>query len=157
MSIEKLIDNLNELFKFLDTTYYINSGGCCYVAYLIAREFDKRLITGYSLRIYNESYVLDKDKTLYNINNDRDDFPIHSETCTHYAIKYKNIIINSYYKEDSDVEYIDIDNIDSELMKEIYDKGEWNSDYDINNSIYIERFIKIIFNQYDTENSKVEM
>lgn len=41
MKLKELIDELNKFLKRLDSMYNINSGGCFYVAYLIAREFYK--------------------------------------------------------------------------------------------------------------------
>ena len=40
MNIKYLINELNKFLKRLDNVYNINSGGCFYVAYLIARELD---------------------------------------------------------------------------------------------------------------------
>ena len=40
MNIKDLINELNKFLKRLDNVYNINSGGCFYVAYLIARELD---------------------------------------------------------------------------------------------------------------------
>src|SRR5574344_1636107 len=40
MKVKDLISELNKFLKILDNAYNINSGGCFYVAYLIAREFD---------------------------------------------------------------------------------------------------------------------
>lgn len=40
MKVKVLIDELNKFLKRLDSVYNINSGGCFYVAYLIARELD---------------------------------------------------------------------------------------------------------------------
>lgn len=40
MNIKDLINGLNKFLKRLDNVYNINSGGCFYVAYLIARELD---------------------------------------------------------------------------------------------------------------------
>ena len=39
METKDFIGKLNNFLKDLDSTYNINSGGCFYVAYLIAREF----------------------------------------------------------------------------------------------------------------------
>ena len=41
MNIQCLINELSKFLKRLDNEYNINSGGCFYVAYLIAREFYK--------------------------------------------------------------------------------------------------------------------
>lgn len=40
MKIKDLINKLNKFLERLDNTYNINSGGCFYVTYLIARELD---------------------------------------------------------------------------------------------------------------------
>ena len=40
MKTKDLINELNKFLKRLDDVYNINSGGCFYVAYLIARELD---------------------------------------------------------------------------------------------------------------------
>ena len=42
METKDFIGKLNNFLKDLDSTYNINSGGCFYVAYLIARELYKR-------------------------------------------------------------------------------------------------------------------
>ena len=39
MKLKIIINELNKFLKRLDNEYNINSGGCFYVAYLIAREF----------------------------------------------------------------------------------------------------------------------
>ena len=41
MNTKDLINELNKFLKRLDNVYNINSGGCFYVAYLIARELYK--------------------------------------------------------------------------------------------------------------------
>ena len=154
MNDSQLIYRLNSLFKSLHEIYEINSGGCCYVAYLVAKELDKRNLP-YALRIYNDR-VLPKHECFRNIEFDHDDFPIHSKTANHYVIKYCNDIINP----DDDLEdapCVDLDNIDADFIEDIYLKGDWNPTYNINNSIFVERFIKIIFDQYDAENKKFKM
>ena len=154
MDINTLVHKLNTLFISLRDLYNINNGGCCYTAYLIAKEFDKRDIA-YSLRIFN-TYITSEYLCLKAIRNDYDRFPIHSETATHYSIKCDGIVINP--EEDcEDFEYLDLNNINSDFILDIYNKGCWNSEYDTKNSIFIERFIKIIFDQYDTENKNFEM
>ena len=56
-----LISDLNNLCSYLDNWYEINSGACCYVAYLIARHLDK-LNVGYKLIVY-----ADEDLSLIHI------------------------------------------------------------------------------------------
>ena len=40
---EELVNELNKFFENLNYKYKINYGGCCYVAYLIARELEKHI------------------------------------------------------------------------------------------------------------------
>ena len=87
METKDFIDKLNKFLKRLDNEYNINSGGCFYVAYLIARELyklginytvvdwheDSRLneysVYHRSLKVYN-SYV---NPPLINYGNYTDD------------------------------------------------------------------------------------
>lgn len=57
--IKDLINELNKFLKILDNTYNINSGGCFYVAYLIARELD-RLGVNYTVVDWHEDSRLDE-------------------------------------------------------------------------------------------------
>lgn len=41
MITRKRLKLLNELLNLLDNKYHINGGGCCYVAYIIARNLKK--------------------------------------------------------------------------------------------------------------------
>ena len=59
MNIKELINELNKFLKVLDNKYNINSGGCFYVAYLIAREFDK-LDIDYTVVDWHEDCRLNK-------------------------------------------------------------------------------------------------
>lgn len=40
MNSSYFFDELNSLLEDLDSKYDINWGGCCYIAYLLAKEFD---------------------------------------------------------------------------------------------------------------------
>lgn len=148
-SILNLINNLNKLFVKLDKRYDINCGGCCYVAYLIARELEKRELYDFKLRIYNyslEDYSVDNIR--FNIINNKDRLPCRSCTVYHYSIVYDQYEIN---ESDEGLDYLDIDNLYSNDIERLYHYGDWNDCYDTVNNIFVERFIKIIFNNYDKE------
>ena len=155
MTIDNLIVSLNTLFTALDTLYNINAGGCCHTACIVAKEFEKRNFNNFSLRIYND-YILNEEDCLKNIENDIDEFPIHSCTANHYVLVYDNIEINPSTKLEAieDLEYIDLYNVDSNFISDICNKGDWNCMFNRNNLTFIRRFNKIIFDQYDKKNKK---
>lgn len=59
MKIKDLVNKLNKFLERLDGTYNINSGGCFYVAYLIARELD-RLGINYTVVDWHEDNRLNE-------------------------------------------------------------------------------------------------
>lgn len=59
MKIKDLVNKLNKFLERLDATYNINSGGCFYVAYLIARELD-RLGINYTVVEWHEDSRLNE-------------------------------------------------------------------------------------------------
>ena len=152
MTLDTLIVSLNTLFTALDTIYDINAGGCCYIAYIVAEELEKRNFNNFSLRIYND-YVLNEEDCFENIENDVEDFPIYSYTASHYVLVYDDIEINPDTEAEY-LEYVDLHDVDSNFILDICNKGDWNSVFNHNNLTFIRRFIKIIFDQYDKENKK---
>ena len=152
MTLDTLIVSLNTLFTALDTIYDINAGGCCYIAYIVAEELEKRNFNNFSLRIYN-NYVLNDEDCFENIENDVDDFPIYSYTADHYVLVYDDIEINPDASS-KHLEYVDLHDVDSNFILDICNKGDWNCEFNHNNLTFIRRFIKIIFDQYDKENKK---
>lgn len=53
LNVHKLVRNLNELCDNLVKEYDVNCGGCCYVAYEIAKHLDRFHIS-YELRVLND-------------------------------------------------------------------------------------------------------
>ena len=126
----------------LDREYNINSGGCCFVAYLLARELEKRHIR-FKLRIYD--YCLEgkkleirkaiKNRTYY------DDY----SSCNHYALLIGEEVINVADYVDGD-RCIDLGCINSSDIKYLYDKGRWNKTYKPGDNKEVESLIKQICN-----------
>lgn len=149
-SILNLINNLNKLFIKLDRRYDINCGGCCFVAYLVARELEVRNLHDFKLRVYGIYGECCEEEARYNITNNLDGAPCKSHTAHHYSIVYNDCWeINK--SDADDIEFLDIEGLASEDIKRLYDYGDWNDVYYSNNNIFVERFIKIIFNNYDKE------
>ena len=147
-----LISNLNNLCSYLDNWYEINSGACCYVAYLIAKHLDK-LNVGYKLIVY-----ADEDRDLNEIENEvmfmepnktRKTSIIGNYTCFHYDLLVSNREIN-FISSTHTRRYV-ISGINSENIKWIYDHGDWNKSYDRIHNNYIERNIDNLFKDYSHE------
>ncbi|MBF1219883.1 MAG: hypothetical protein HXM16_07735, partial [Fusobacterium periodonticum] len=108
-------------------------------------------IYGYNIFNYSEQELRN------NIINNIDDVPCKYHTVSHYSIVYNDIYEINSRDNDEDSDFIDIYNLNSFDIKRIYDYGDWNCAYSISNNIYVERFIKIIFNNYDKESKNNQM
>ena len=90
-NLNELCRKLNSLFRFLDEVYHINSGGCCYVASVLAELLEEDDVD-YSVIVYD---------------CDCDDFYDISCSCYHYTLRitgaeeYCNIV-NGYDEEECD-------------------------------------------------------
>lgn len=157
-NLKRLKWSLNNLCKFLDETYDINSGGCCLLTYLIAVNLEK-LGVKYDLIIYN-----DRAKNLKGITREivkmEEEESIESSvikggTCTHYTLKIHRagIINKEDYSPDHYFEYR-INKINSNNIKWIYEKGFWNSYYDTVNSVSIQNIVKSFFEQFYEKNEE---
>lgn len=147
--IRTIIKELNKLCDELSNKFYINSGGCCYIAYLIAKHLDKMHIK-YTLCVAT-NYHLNVDSINKELKYRR-----HFESCNH-SITGKNTA-NHYYIHFPELGDINEDrysedhliysfNINSKKLKWIYDTGEWNNTYDVDNNILIEHKINICFDE----------
>lgn len=149
LNSHKLRYSLDRLCKFLDYTYNINNGGCCLIAYIIARNLD-RLDINYSLVIYDDNK---KDKTgiekeILSMSKSSNAYTsiTGKSTCIHYCLRITGGIINGDLDEDF-IEY-EIKNVKSRNIKWIYKTGKWNSDYDTKNTKVVRRIINTFFEQY---------
>lgn len=88
VDINKLIYWLNRTCKSLDDRYDINRGGCCYVAYVIAKLLDKYQVEDYYLGLISdqEKYVEALEyNTRFHIKKDfQNNLMIKEGTCNHY-------------------------------------------------------------------------
>lgn len=115
---------LNKICKELDKKYEINSGGCCYVASIIAEELEKRNIPF--------SYV---------------------EIDGHYhcTILIGKKLINPM---GCSLKEWDVYNISSKEIRDIYNNNDWNDEYDIRWNLTVKTIINSTFEYYDNNRSR---
>ena len=104
VNVHDLKYSLDCLCSCLDKLYSINSGGCCYVAYLIACHLDKLRIK-YDLVIYDYKR---KDEACINSEVQNTCLPnsvTGKQTCEHYCISISGGDWNEVYNRD-DNEYV---------------------------------------------------
>lgn len=113
---------VNKLLEEINSQYHYNSGGCCYLAYLIAKELE-RLKEPFKLVIQSSSYK-----------------------GNHYCLYCPRFgFINPFDKYDNEVQF----KASSNTIKRIYDENEWSCKYDIKNNKALEEEIHHIFSIYE--------
>lgn len=126
MNRRKLFKDLNELCKNLDVDYNINSGGCCFVAAVLAEQFEN----------YNIPFTV-----------------IHYGWIRcHYAIRVKDRIINRSDFSSKEIVYDKLMN--SDCLYDIYENETWNTIYDVEDNSIVESEIKSLFKEYENRRSR---
>lgn len=154
LNIHSLCDSINNLCEFLDNEYYINEGGCCFIASLISKYLDKLKIP-YELVAYDQCgknidcvqhEVLNKSKN----KTSRTSITGHY-TCCHYCLSIKGAgeVNKSYYSTD-DYQKYNIKEVTSSNIQWIYRNGSWNDAYDTSNNKIIKGIVKSFFKKYET-------
>lgn len=138
------LEKLNNLLNDLDSIIKINHGGCCYIAYLIARNCEYRNIK-YQV-VIRDSDITPKDTRKYYSKIKRRAsggiFPDDQYACNHIYIRIKGININpdGDYGDENEC----VMNLNSKDLLWIYRMGEWNESYDTTNNSILSKFINII-------------
>lgn len=141
-----LVRELNKLCEFLDTTYSINSGGCCYISYLIAKKLEEFGVK-YKVVFYDDEL---EDITANDIkyaieNKDLHHIGCGDFTCHHYAIIVDDEVINGdSYTEEHNV----IATLTSKDLQWIYKTGDWNESYNISLNVILKSYINTFFNAF---------
>lgn len=145
LNVHKLVRDLNKLCNDLCDRYDINYGGCCYVAYEIAKHLDRFHIS-YELRVINDYAInqLELAKGIKSISG--------RNTCYHYYLVIhgggsvnKGNFCSWYY------DYV-ITEISHRDLNTIYRTGRWNSVYKKKNNKLIKKIISLHFKQYGKTN-----
>ena len=122
--MEFLIKKLNYLASELDRRYSMNSGGCCYFAYLIAEGL--------------EAYDIEYRFII------QDDGPIDGVSGKHYCLQImpSKLFINKLSK----YSHIKTTQLTSSQIFSYYRKSNWSEKYDICNNAVVKKAIDNIFN-----------
>lgn len=135
---EFISEKLNNLCNYLDESYYINSGGCCYVSYLVAKLLQSDGFE-FNLLIWSRESLPEKFESLKRGNY-------------HYAIQLGNNTINGdmmdedleerlYKKSYSHVEYSKILSHYNKICK----IDDWNDTYDKSLNSFISKMVKLTY------------
>lgn len=63
MNLQELTHSLNQLCKVLESSFFVNEGGCCYIAYVIAKNLEKLNIP-YKVVLCDED-IVETEKDFY--------------------------------------------------------------------------------------------
>lgn len=123
-----IVSKLDALCQKLDDSYNLNSGGCCYVAYCLAKVL-RRVKIPYNLVIFQNSEDID-------FHNYKEDLmerkPLY--TYSHYAIEVPDIgTINVEERHKLRVS-LTISNLLPKDIYYIYKTGDWNTYYNHSDS-----------------------
>lgn len=133
------INLLNNLLSDIDNILDINSGGCCYIAYIIAKYCDLHNIK-YSVIFTDYEDLFSNVDNLIKNRSSKGIFDDSEYSCNHIYLKINNICIN---KEELEYSY-ESDIINSDDLLWIYRNGDWNETYDTANNSIISKFINKI-------------
>ena len=148
-NLENLVEDLNVLCDRLDQDYNINFGGCCFVAYLMIKHFEKIGLHP-TLIIESDCGDIDEDDFLDCVYTRSGNCQgLKDQTCYHYFIYIPEI--NKYINSGEIYEdYLyEFQGLSAKDVHWIYKTGDWNSDYDRKNSPMVGRKIAQVFKKYE--------
>lgn len=134
-----LTDRLNKLCLFLDDTYNINSGGCCLIAYLLAKLLNSDNVE-YAIVVFEGD---NKKQELVST------FKELIKSHEHYALKVGDKYINvgefgkTAHRTFNDVKVKDIYNH--------YKNGDWNECYDVDKTSFLSIVVKRFYNDFTAD------
>ena len=126
---------LNSVCELFETLYDVNCGGCCYLAYCLAKLLDSDNLEYQVVVVSDNCEELMDCETL-------SDIPC---SCLHYGIYVGGEYINI---DDSDLEndYVNhFINVTPDEIKEHYEFGDWNDCYDIDKNDLIWETLKTFY------------
>jgi hypothetical protein len=148
-SLENLVKDLNVLCDRLDQDYNINFGGCCFVAYLMMKHFEKIGLHP-TLIIESDCGDIDGDDFLDCVRTRSGNCQgLKDQTCFHYFVYIPEVdkYVNSgeFYEE-----YLyKFRGLSAKDVHWIYKTGDWNVNYDRKNSPMVGRKIAQVFKKYE--------
>lgn len=152
LNCHSLLRNLNSLCKFLNETYCVNSGGCCFLASLIAKYLD-RLHIKYDLVIYDD-YARDRLCIEYEVmacrkNRGLSNSVTGNYSCNHYCLQLRGVgVING--DDDCAREHrYTIPDVSYKNIRWVYKNGKWNDCYEVQHNKTIKNIVKEFFKEYE--------
>ena len=146
--LEKLVSELNILCDRLDCDYNTNLGGCCYVAYILMKNFESIGVKT-SLIVESDEGEVENDSLINKVQN-RDHVNckgLGRQTCYHYFVNVPEL---GYVNQGEPCgELSEIDGLVSKDLKWIYKTGSWNDEYETRNNAMVGRKIKQVFDKYE--------
>lgn len=147
--LKHLVNDLNLLCDRLDRDYNINFGGCCFVAYLMMKHFE-RIGVHPTLVIENDCEEIDGDEFLDCVaNRTRDCQGIGSQTCYHYFVLIPEVGEYVNAGEPCDESLYKFKGLTAKDVHWLYRTGSWNHEYDRKNSPMVGRRIAQVFRKYE--------
>ena len=152
LSYYSLLKNLNSLCRFLDETYNVNMGGCCYLASLIAKHLDKLNIK-YDLIIY-DSYSRNRENIKCEViscrkNKDLNNSVTGYYSCNHYCIRLRGAGVINGDGDYTEEHRYSIPNISYKNIRWIYKNSRWNKCYKVQYNKTIKNIVKEFFKNYE--------
>ena len=152
LSYYSLLKNLNSLCRFLDETYNVNMGGCCYLASLIAKHLDKLNIK-YDLIIY-DSYSRNRENIKCEVISRRRNKGLNNSvtgrySCNHYCIRLRGAGVINGNGDYTEEHRYSIPNISYKNIRWIYKNSRWNKCYEVQYNKTIKNIVKEFFKNYE--------
>ena len=152
LSYYSLLKNLNSLCRFLDETYNVNMGGCCYLASLIAKHLDKLNIK-YDLIIY-DSYSRNRENIKCEVisrrrNKDLNNSVTGHYSCNHYCIRLRGAGVINCDNDCIEKHRYSIPNVSYKNIRWIYKNSRWNKCYKVQYNKTIKNIVKEFFKNYE--------
>lgn len=147
-NLRKLVSDLNTLCDRLDEDYNINYGGCCFVAYILMKNFESIGVHPI-LVVESDCDEIDGDEFLNCVHDRVDECNgLGYNTCTHYFVLIPKIgYVNAgEFSRDSLNKFRGLSSKD---VQWIYKTGDWNTCYETKNNPMVGRRIKQVFRKYE--------
>lgn len=133
--MEFLVQKLNYLAFELDKKYNINSGGCCYFAYLISKWLE-----AYNIKFY---FII------------QDDGPIRGNSGKHYCLQL--LPSKMYINKLSKYSHIKTMQLTSKQIYSYYKKSNWSEKYNADNNSFVKKGVDNIFSVNDNKRSRKKL
>lgn len=138
-----LFTKINSLCDCLNTIYHTNSGGCCYIAYIIAEILEKEDIP-FEVLIVEPRYEDDEYPENF---EDLDDSVYHICLEAKPIKDIYRINVSNYDQE----EYFHYRNVTSQDIYNFYRNNVWNSFYEIAKNKFIKYIINLIYDNFSSD------